>query len=64
MNTADSDVRKFVKDNRDLLQDVLRFSQNPYARACALVLLKHGGTEREVSAIQDDLASLQEEIEG
>lgn len=53
-----------MRENRDLLEDVLRFSQNPYARACALVLLKHGGTVREVSAIQDDLTSLQEEIKG
>jgi hypothetical protein len=64
MSSADEEAREFVTQNRQLLEDVLRFSQNPYARACALVLLKHGGTEREVDAIQDDLTSLREEIEG
>lgn len=64
MSNADEEAREFVTENQDLLNDVLRYSENPYARACALVLLKHGGTQREVKAIQDELSSVQEEIEG
>lgn len=63
MSSVDEDARRFVKDNRDLLTDVLRYSQSPYARACAFVLLKHGGTERDINAIEADLAALRDEIE-
>ena len=53
-------TRRFVKDNRDLITDVLRYSQDAYARACALVLLQHGGTERDLEAIQSDLESIED----
>ncbi|MFB6134432.1 MAG: hypothetical protein ABEJ55_05540 [Halanaeroarchaeum sp.] len=51
-------TRSFVEENSDLLADVLRYSQDSYARACALVLLRHGATERDLEAIQSDLALL------
>jgi len=44
----------FVEDNADLIADVLRYSQDSYARACALVLLQHG-SERTRREIQSDL---------
>lgn len=56
------DVRAFVRDNQDLIADVLRYSQDPYARACALVLLTRGGTERDVDAVEDDLEVLREQV--
>lgn len=46
--------RRFVEDNRDLIADVLRYSQDTYARACALVLLQYG-SERDLKEIQSDL---------
>lgn len=58
----DEDVRTFIQANRDLIGDVLRYSQDPYARACALVLLKRGGTERDVDAIADDLNLAREQV--
>lgn len=48
-------TRAFVRDNHDLIADVLRYSQDSYARACALVLLTHGGTERDIKEIEADL---------
>lgn len=61
--TPDEDVREYVQENRDLIVDVLRYSQDPYARACAFVLLKHGGTERDVDAIEADLETLRDEVD-
>ncbi len=55
MSGVEEEARDFVRNNRAMIRDVLRFSQDSYARACALVLLKHGGSERDVSAIQEDL---------
>lgn len=62
MNSIDEDPRDFVKGNRPLISDVLRYSQDPYARAWALVLLKHGGTERDVRAIEEDLDEIRDEL--
>lgn len=47
-------TRHFVENNHDLIADVLRYSQDSYARACALVLLQHG-SERTRREIQSDL---------
>jgi hypothetical protein len=44
------------------LSDVLRYSQSPYARACAFVLLKQGGSERDIAAIEEDLAVFKNEL--
>ena len=61
MSGAKEEARDFVRDNRAMVRDVLRFSQDTYARACALVLLKHGGTERDFRAIQEDLDQVRNE---
>ena len=55
-------TQSFVEDNRDLIADVLRYSQDTYARACALVLLQHGGTERDLEAIQSDLDLIEDQL--
>lgn len=51
----DAEIRLYVKENLDLLADVLSHSQDPYARACALVLLKRGGTKRDVEAVKEEI---------
>jgi len=50
MSTTE-DIRDYVRENRDEIAHVLRHSQDPYARACALVLLREGGTERDAEKI-------------
>jgi hypothetical protein len=60
MSSADEAARDFVTENQQLVEDVLRYSQDPYARACALVLLKHGGTGREIDEIREDLREVKE----
>lgn len=62
MSGTDEDLRDFVKRNRRLIGDVLRYSQDPYARACAFVLLKYGGTERDLTAIEEDIAAIRDEL--
>lgn len=49
------DIVTYVRENRDIIAGVLRHSQDPYARACALVLLTHGGSERDVEAIKEEV---------
>lgn len=61
--TPDEDIREYVRENRDLIAGVLRHSQDPYARACAFVLLKHGGTERDIEAIEADLETAREAVD-
>ena len=63
MSRADEEARDFVRNNRTMVRDVLRFSQDSYARACALVLLKRGGTERDLSAIEEDLNEVRDHVE-
>lgn len=58
----EEDIRAFIKSNRDLIADVLRYSQDPYARACALVLLRHGGSERDLEAIEADLERAKKDV--
>lgn len=52
---SSSDVDQYVRRNRDQISDILRHSDDPYARACALVLLKHGGSEPELDAVIEEL---------
>lgn len=49
------DIAAYVRENHDMIADVLQYSQDPYARACALVLLKHGGSERDIEAIKEEV---------
>lgn len=54
-DTAATDPEQYVDENRDLLVDVLRHGDDPYARACALILLKEGGSERDVEEIKREI---------
>lgn len=49
------DVAEYVRENREDLAHVLRNCQDPYTRACALVLLREGGTERDIKKIKEEL---------
>ncbi len=49
------DLEEYVRENRDMLVEVLRYGQDPYTRACALVVLTHGGTERDIEEIKREV---------
>lgn len=55
---APDDLATFVRENHELIAEVLREGDDPYARACALVLLKHGGDERDIEAIKEEVEKL------
>jgi hypothetical protein len=54
---ADSrdEITQWVRENHDLLADVLRQGEDPYARACALVMLKHGATRRDIELVKEEI---------
>lgn len=49
------DIREEVQKHTDLISEVLKHSDDPYARGCALVLLKHGGSEPELDTVIREL---------
>jgi hypothetical protein len=49
------EVSAYIRENRDVIANTLRQSQDPYARACALVLLREGGTNRDVEKIKQEM---------
>lgn len=55
-------TRSYVKDNRDLIVDILRYSQDSFPRACALALLVQGGTERDLNEIKADLDLVEDQL--
>lgn len=55
MSTGAVDPDEYIRENHDMIAEVLRTSQDPYARACALVLLKHGGTERDIEMVKQEV---------
>lgn len=57
VDTTD-DVADWVAENHDLIAEVLRRGDDPYARACALVLLKEAGTERDADAVKQEVDEL------
>lgn len=52
------EIADWIQENRDLLAEVLRRGDDPYVRACALVLLKEAGTERDVDAVKQEVDDL------
>lgn len=52
---SDDDLTTYVREHRDVIANVLRHSQDPYARACALALLIHGGTTRDVETVKQEV---------
>lgn len=58
MSADGQDLSTYVRENRDVLANVLRHSQDPYARACALALLLHGGTTRDVESVKQEVEEI------
>lgn len=55
MTAESQELSTYVRENRDVIADVLLHSQDSYVRACALVLLREGGTERDVEKIKQEV---------
>jgi hypothetical protein len=52
------DLSAYVRENRDVIANVLRHSQDPYARACALALLMNGGTKRDAESVKQEVEEI------
>lgn len=52
-------IANFIEENSDWIADVLRHSEDSYARACALTLLAYGGTQREIELVKRDLEAIE-----
>lgn len=55
-------VGVFVDENREMLERVLRHSNNPYARACAWALIDAGSDAPDLHQLQQELSALQEAV--
>jgi hypothetical protein len=62
MNPSEDDqsVREFVEANREMLERVLRHSNNAYARACAWALIDAGSDAPDIARLQEELEAVQE----
>lgn len=49
------DLRVYLRENHELIAQILLESQDPYARACALVLLREAGTTRDSEAVKREI---------
>ena len=56
------DVESFVEDNREMLERVLRHSNDSFARACAWALIDAGSNDPEIEQLQRELDALQEAV--
>ena len=54
------DVESLVEDNREMLERVLRHSNDSFARACAWALIDAGSDQPELEQLQRELDALQE----
>ena len=52
-------VEEFVAENREMLERVLRHSNNAYARACAWALIDAGSDAPDLAQLQKELEILQ-----
>lgn len=53
-------IREFVDSNREMLERVLRHSNNAYARACAWALIDAGSDDPDIAQLQKELETLQD----
>lgn len=53
-------VEEFVDDHRQMLERVLRHSNNAYARACAWALIDIGSDAPEIDQLQRELEAVKE----
>lgn len=52
------DPTAYVRENPDVLANVLRNSQDSFARACALAILTYGGTTRDVETVKQEIEDI------
>ena len=53
-------VAEFVDENREMLERVLRHSNNAYARACAWALIDTGSDAPDLNQLQRELEVVKE----
>jgi|GEM_PF-6451433 len=53
-------AESFVDENREMLERVLRHSNDSYARACAWALIDAGSDAPDLERLQHELDTLQE----
>jgi hypothetical protein len=54
-------VEEFVDEHREMLERVLRHSNDSYARACAWALLDEGSEAPDLHQLQQELTALQDQ---
>lgn len=58
MTSIDDEITDYVRENGELIAKVIRSGEDPYARACALVLLMNGGEKRDIEAVKEEVERL------
>ena len=53
-------IESFVNENREMLERVLRHSNDEFARACAWALIDAGSTDPEMEELRRELDALVE----
>lgn len=56
------DPSEYVKENRETLRDVIRYSDDDFTRALAIVALVNYGSEPDVDQVKQELERAEEEI--
>jgi hypothetical protein len=54
----DIDPETYVQENRDRLVQIIRHSDDPFARACAWTMLDRYTPDREIDELHDELDSV------
>lgn len=57
---SDIDASEYVPEHREELVDVIRHSSDPFARACAWVLLDEYSDDPDVEALRDELDAVRD----
>lgn len=53
--STELEISEYIRENHEEIAHTLRYSHDPYARACAYVLLREGGTPRDIEKIKEEL---------
>lgn len=54
----DIDPETYVQENRDRLVQIIRHSDDPFARACAWTMLDRYTPDQEIDELHDELDSV------
>lgn len=60
-DSSDSEVRKFVQENREKLAYVLKYGQDETVRGLALAVLIRGSDERDREVVKREIDQLERE---